>query len=182
MACVRADRVRAWRQGINPSAPDVPDSAFVVARVVLVTMACIGVYAAVQGLGVSDGMSWNDRELTGAVRQAAEDLDGYRFTADDSGTPLYFDDYASLLEGKVTQYSGADAPASGVTATPSDADTDDDAYLTVMADGADASFCTHIERSRSVKDDYTPPGISGGEGALAYRGYRLTVKLRSGEC
>ncbi|MFJ5034614.1 hypothetical protein ACIQB5_42700 [Streptomyces sp. NPDC088560] len=51
MACVKADRVRAWRDSINPSAPEVPDSAFVAARVVLVTMAGIGVYTAVQGFG-----------------------------------------------------------------------------------------------------------------------------------
>ncbi|MEU8971542.1 hypothetical protein AB0D11_20115 [Streptomyces monashensis] len=182
MACVKADRLRAWRESINPSAPEVPDSAFAVARVVLVTMAGIGFFTAVRGFGVSDGMSWNDHELTSAVQQATDDLDGYRFTADDSGTSAYFADYASLLEEKVTRYGGADAPASGVTTTPSAADTDDDANLTVTADGADASFCTHIERGRSPKDDYTPPGIGGGEGALTYRGYRLMVTTRSGEC
>ncbi|ANP49840.1 hypothetical protein AVL59_09645 [Streptomyces griseochromogenes] len=42
-------------------------------------------------------MSWNDHEPTGAVQQARDDLEGYRLTADDSGTSHYFDDYASLL-------------------------------------------------------------------------------------
>src|SRR5882762_11371604 len=79
MACVKADRVRAWRESINPSAPEVPDASFVLARVVLVTMAGIGIYTAVQGFGVSDDMSWSDDELTSAVQGATDDLDGFTF-------------------------------------------------------------------------------------------------------
>ncbi|MFF8034380.1 hypothetical protein [Streptomyces sp. NPDC016626] len=40
-ACVKAGRVRAWRESLNPPAPDVPDAAFVVTRLVLVTMAVV---------------------------------------------------------------------------------------------------------------------------------------------
>ncbi|MEV6056442.1 hypothetical protein [Streptomyces sp. NPDC052107] len=69
-----------------------------------------------------------------------------------------------------------------MTVTPSDTDTADDAHLTVTADGADASFCTHVERTRSKKDDYTPPGITGGVGSLTYRGYRIAVATQKGEC
>ena len=98
MACVKADRVRAWRAGLNPSAEELPDSAFVVARVVFVGLAGIGVYLAVQGFGVTDDLSWDDSELAGAVQQATDDLDGYRYHADESGASLYFDDYRTLIE------------------------------------------------------------------------------------
>jgi hypothetical protein len=182
MACVKADRVRSWRASINPSAEELPDSAFVVARVIFLTLAGFGIYTSVQTMGVADRTSWDDGELTSAVHQATDDLDGYRFTVDGSGTPLYFDDYASLVEDKVVEHGGGDAPQTGVTVTPSDTDTADDAHLTVTADGADASFCTHIERSRSKKDDYTPPGLNGGESSLRYRGYRIAVTTRKGEC
>ncbi|MER6157630.1 hypothetical protein ABT147_19110 [Streptomyces sp. NPDC001868] len=37
MACVKADRVRAWRSRVNPSAEELPDAAFTVARITLVT-------------------------------------------------------------------------------------------------------------------------------------------------
>ncbi|MEU8031466.1 hypothetical protein AB0C13_22965 [Streptomyces sp. NPDC049099] len=182
MACVKADRVRSWRSNINPSAPELPDAAFVAARVLFVTLAAIGIYTAIQGFGVSDDTSWDDSELTSAVQQAVDDLDGYTFTADDSGTPLSFDDYTSLLKDKVVQYGGGDAPQTGVTVTPADTDTYDDAHLTVTAAGTDAAFCTRIERTRSKKDDYTPPGITGGEGSLTYRGYRLSATTQKGEC
>lgn len=55
MACVKADRVRAWRESFNPSAPDVPDSAFVVARLTLVTMAVLMIVVSVRGLATGDG-------------------------------------------------------------------------------------------------------------------------------
>ncbi|MEU9477384.1 hypothetical protein [Streptomyces sp. NPDC048191] len=145
-------------------------------------MAAIGIHTSIQGFGLSDDQSWDDGELAGAVRQATDDLDGFTFTVDDTGTPNYFDDYASLLRDKVVQYGGGDAPQDGVTVTPGGTDTDDDANLTVTADGADTGFCEHIERGRSKKDDYTPPGVTGGEGSLTYRGYRIAVTMRQGEC
>ncbi|MFD5796543.1 hypothetical protein ACFWIO_24045 [Streptomyces diastatochromogenes] len=182
MACVKADRVRAWRSSINPSAPELPDAAFVVGRVVLVTMAAIGVYTSIQGFGVADDMSWDDRELSSAVQHARDDLDGYMFRVDDSGTPDYFSSYESLLEEKVVENGGGDAPQDGVTATAADDNTADDAYFTVTAEGADAAFCTHIERTRSKKDDYSPPGLNGRESFLKYRGYRMAVTAQQGEC
>jgi hypothetical protein len=182
MACVKADRVRAWRASINPSAEELPDSAFVVARVIFVTLAVIGIYQCVQGFGVADDMSWDDSELTSAVQQATDDLDGYRHHTDESGNPLYFHDYETLIEDKVVRYGGGDAPESGVDATPADANTDADGYFTVTANGAEAAFCTHVERIRSKKDDYTPPGIAGREGTLTLPGYRLVVVTRDGEC
>ncbi|WP_208898476.1 hypothetical protein [Streptomyces incarnatus] len=145
------------------------------------SLAGYGISTAVQGFGVSDRMSWDDGELTSAVHQATDDLDGYRFTVDGSGTSPYFSDYASLLEDKVVE-DGGDAPQTGVTVTPSDADTADDTHLTVTADGTDTSFCTHIERSRSEKDDYSPPGLAGRESSLTYRGYRIAVTTRKGAC
>ncbi|SED85524.1 hypothetical protein SAMN05216532_5981 [Streptomyces sp. 2231.1] len=182
MACVKADRVRGWRASIDPSAPEIPDAAFVVARVVLVTLAGLGVYTAVQGFGVSDDSSWNDSELTNAVHRATDELDGYRFQTDESGSPLHFDDYASLIEDKVVRNAGGDAPETGVAVTPAAGATAAGGSFTVTADGAGDAFCTRVERTRSKKDDYTPPGITGGEGTLTYLGYRLAVTVREGTC
>jgi hypothetical protein len=182
MACVKADWVRAWRTAINPSAEDLPDSFFVVARVIFIILAALGIYQCVQGFRVADGMSWSDSELTSAVRQATDDLDGYRYYADESGNSVYFDTYETLIEDKVVHHGGGDAPEDGVEATPADANTDTDAYFTVTADGADAAFCTHVKRTRSKQDDYAPPGITGGESTLTFPGYRLTVTTRKGAC
>ncbi|MFF9154016.1 hypothetical protein ACF1AB_17495 [Streptomyces sp. NPDC014846] len=110
MACVRADRVRGRRTSVDPPAPEIPDAAFVVARVVLVTPAGLGVHTAVQGFGVSDDASWNDSELTNAVHRATDEPDGYRFRTDEAGGPLHFDDYASPIEDKVVHEAGGDAP------------------------------------------------------------------------
>ncbi|MEW2257002.1 hypothetical protein [Streptomyces sp. NPDC047869] len=182
MACVPADRVRAWRAGINPSAPELPDASFVVARVLFVALAIGGVCTAVQGFGVSDRMSWSDGELTSAVHQATDDLDGYAYRTDETGDSPYFTDYESLTEEKVTRYGGGDAPETGVFADPADTDTDTDAHLTVTASGADNAFCVHLQRTRAKKDDYTPPGLNGSPGTLTFRGYRLTAGVRDGEC
>ncbi|MFF9176781.1 hypothetical protein [Streptomyces sp. NPDC014793] len=182
MACVKADRVRAWRAGLNPSAPELPDSAFVVARVVLVALAVAGVCTAVRGFGVSDRTSWDDSELTSAVHQATEDLDGYTYTTDETGSSSYFTDYESLTEERVARYGGGDAPATGVLADPAGTDTDTEAHLTVTASGADKAFCVHLERTRAKKHDYTPPGVSGNPGTLTFRGYRLRAGARDGEC
>jgi hypothetical protein len=182
MACVKADRVRAWREGINPSAPEVPDASFTVARVVLVAMAGFGVYTALQGFGVSDDLAWSEGELTSAVRGATSDLDGFTFQVDQADTPLYFDDYKSLIEDKVAENGGGDAPQTGVSAEPSATDTPAEANLTVTAHGTAKAFCTHIVRTRSKAHDYTPPGITGGEGTLTFAGYRLTVVTREGAC
>ncbi|MBZ9638489.1 hypothetical protein [Streptomyces sp. PSKA30] len=53
MTCIKADRVRAWRERFNPGAEEVPDSAFTVARIVFVVMAGMCIYMAIQGFGVS---------------------------------------------------------------------------------------------------------------------------------
>ncbi|MCE0446099.1 hypothetical protein LT493_18270 [Streptomyces tricolor] len=74
---MKADRVRAWRHRVNPSAPELPDAAFGIARVLFLGMAGVGIFASIQGFGVSDNASWSDQELTSAVREATEDLDGF---------------------------------------------------------------------------------------------------------
>ncbi|MFI8788305.1 hypothetical protein [Streptomyces sp. NPDC055105] len=182
-ACVRADRVRGWRQSLNPSAPDVPDAFFVVGRVIFLVMAGVMVFEGFNLLRVSADSGWSDDELTSAVRQATGDLDGWMYRDDGLTTDsAYFDDYASLLEDKVIQYGGGGAPQSGVGADPADANTDTDAYFTVRANGADVAFCTHLVRTRRAKDDYTPPGITGGEGTITERAYQLAVTSREGEC
>ncbi|WP_329433853.1 MULTISPECIES: hypothetical protein [unclassified Streptomyces] len=182
-ACVKSDRVRGWRHSLNPSAPDLPDAAFVVGRVVFLIMAGVMVFEGFDLLRVSADSGWSDDELTSAVHQATDGLDGWMYRDDGLTTDsAYFDDYASLLEGKVIQYGGGGAPQSGVDAGPADTNTDTDAYFTVQADGTDAVFCTHIERTRRAKDDYTPPGIAGGEGTITERAYQLAVTSKEGPC
>ncbi|MFG2524274.1 hypothetical protein [Streptomyces sp. NPDC048527] len=182
-ACVKADRVRGWRHSLDPSAPDLPDAAFVVGRVIFLVLACVMVFEGLSLLRVSADSGWSDDELTSAVSQATDDLDGWMYRDDGLTTDsAYFDDYESLLEDKVIQHGGGGAPQSGVDAGPADTNTDTDAYFTVQADGADAAFCTHVERTRRAKDDYTPPGIDGGEGTLTERAYRLTVTSQEGTC
>lgn len=68
MACVKADWVRAWRSHINPSAEELSDAAFTTVRVILVLMAGIGIYLAIQGFSVSDDAAWDGSELTAAVQ------------------------------------------------------------------------------------------------------------------
>ncbi|PZH15255.1 hypothetical protein C1I97_08685 [Streptomyces sp. NTH33] len=52
--CVRADRVRAWREALNPSAPDVPDAAFVVARLLFFSMAAVMLFRGFRLMAVAD--------------------------------------------------------------------------------------------------------------------------------
>lgn len=118
MACVSADRVRALRESWNPSAPDVPDAAFMVARVVLVAAALGGVVVGFQGLAVEDRMEWSADELTSAVEGATRALDG----SSAYGDPVVvdesadFDAYASTIEQEVGEHGGGDAPQFGVNA------------------------------------------------------------------
>lgn len=152
-------------------------------RVVFLIMAGVMVFEGFDLLRVSADSGWSDDELTSAVHQATDGLDGWMYRDDGLTTDsAYFDDYASLLEGKVIQYGGGGAPQSGVDAGPADTNTDTDAYFTVQADGTDAVFCTHIERTRRAKDDYTPPGIAGGEGTITERAYQLAVTSKEGPC
>ncbi|MFB7165344.1 hypothetical protein [Streptomyces sp. NPDC056242] len=182
-ACVKADRVRAWRHAFNPSGDELPDAAFTVGRVVFVVLAGVVAFSGFQLRAVAADSVWSDDELTGAVRQATDDLDGYMYRDDGLSTDsAYFDTYESLFEDKVVQYGGGGAPESGVDADPAATNTDTDAYFTVRADGADAAFCTHIQRTRRVQDDYTPPGVTGGEGTLTQRAYGLAVTSREGAC
>lgn len=181
MACVKADRVRGWRQSLNPSAPEIPDAAFFVARLLLIGTAVACVVSGVQGLGVEDDSKWSDDELKSAVEQATYELDGSLYRVDESGEPLvHFQDYEGLIEREVVENGGGDAPQDGVDAAPLGTNTDADAYFRVTANGAGDEFCTHVKRVRSKKDDYTPPGLD--EGTYTQFAYRLTVKTQQGAC
>ncbi|MFD4559928.1 hypothetical protein ACFWP5_37390 [Streptomyces sp. NPDC058469] len=63
-----AEHVRAWRTGINPSAPEVSDASVTVARVDLGAKAGVGLWTCVHGFGVADDMAWSEGELTSAMR------------------------------------------------------------------------------------------------------------------
>lgn len=183
MACVKADRVRYWRESVNPSAPEVPDAAFVAARFALIGVAIAGVVVGIQGLGLEGRSKWSDDELKSALEQATYELDGYLYRVDEvTGKSMYFEEYESLIETEVVENGGGDAPQDGVDAAPAAGNKDADADFLVTANGADAEFCTHIKRVRSKKDDYTPPGIAGGEGTYTELGYRLSVTTQQGAC
>ncbi|MFI7388624.1 hypothetical protein [Streptomyces sp. NPDC049813] len=185
LACVKADRVRAVRRRTYPSGGELPTSAFVLARALFLAVAAICVWQGAQALALTNDARWSDDELTDAAHQAAADLDGYwyRESSLTHDTP-YFDDYASLIKERVVRYGGGGAPESGVGASAESGHPDADGDFTVQAAGADTSFCFHLTKSRYKKQDYTPPGITGGEGSAANRelAYRLTVRARGGAC
>ncbi|MHC3453245.1 hypothetical protein [Streptomyces prasinus] len=183
MACVKADRVRAWRESLNPSAPDVPDAAFVVARLVLVTTAVVGIVVGVQGLAAEDNAEWSDDELTSAVEQAVTALDSTTKLGDLYSSASTVDqENARMIEDEVVEHGGGDAPQLGVDAYPADGNTAPDSSYTVKGDGAGAAFCVHVRRTRSKEDDWHPPGITGGEGTTVVPAYAYAVTSRKGAC
>ncbi|MEU1215980.1 hypothetical protein ACFYSH_04370 [Streptomyces sp. NPDC005791] len=183
MGCVKADRIRGWRESFNPSAPELSGSAFVAARVVLFGMAGIGVFSAFQLMAVSADAEWSDDELSSAVSQATAELDGTsrlgEIFGDDSG---FNQEFAKMIEEEVVENGGGGAPQSGVDAGAAASNKPSDADYTVMASGADAAFCVHVVRTRSKDGDYEPPGVAGGAGSVTIPKYDFAVTSREGEC
>ncbi|MFG2427806.1 hypothetical protein [Streptomyces sp. NPDC048590] len=183
MGCVKADRVRAWRESFNPSAPALPDSTFVVARVVLFGMAGIGVFTAFQFMTVVADAEWSDDELSSAVSQAAEEMDGTSRFGDIFGDDSGFDEeFATMIEEEIVENGGGGAPQDGVGASAAASNKPSDADYTVQAAGADAVFCVHVVRTPSEDGDYTPPGVAGGAGTVTVPNYDFAVTSREGEC
>ncbi|MFG2540759.1 hypothetical protein ACGFU4_36515 [Streptomyces sp. NPDC048511] len=179
MGCVKADRVRRWRRSFNPSAPELPDSAFVAARVVLFGMAGVGVFSAFQFMAVVADAEWSDDELSSAVSQATEELNGTSRFGDDSG---FDEESATMIEDEVVEHGGGGAPQSGVDAGPAPLNKPSGADYTVQAAGADAAFCVHVVRTRSKDGDYEPPGIAGNPGTVTVPSYDFAVTSRKGAC
>ncbi|MGW2029985.1 hypothetical protein [Streptomyces sp. NPDC001811] len=182
MTCVRANRVRAWREAMNPSAPEISDSSFTVARVLLLTMAAFGIYYGFQSIALTDDADWSAEELTSAVRGATDDLDGdtlyvgpHEAPSVDSGG-----DYALKVEDTVAEHGGGDSPRTGVDAEATGPDASDEAHYTVTADGTPSAFCLHVRLRRDRSGDYEAPGIAG----KSYPQYRYVwrVTSRAGEC
>ncbi|MCQ4203216.1 hypothetical protein M4J06_000599 [Streptomyces coelicoflavus] len=118
MACIKADRVRSWREVLNPSAPDLPDAAFVVGRAVLILMAIACVVVGFQGLAVQDDGEWSDDELTSAAEDATQALDGSCTYGDPltDGAPADFDgEYARKVEQEVVHRSARRCPTRAST-------------------------------------------------------------------
>ncbi|MFI2379887.1 hypothetical protein ACH5AO_33270 [Streptomyces sp. NPDC018964] len=182
MACLKADRVRAWRESLNPSAPDVPDSAFVVTRLVLVTMAVLLTVAGCRGLAVEDDAKWSADELTSAVEGAVTALDGTSRLEGASGSDAAVDEEnATMIETEVVEHGGGDAPQLGVDASPTAGNTATDSTYTVSGDGAGVAFCVHVQRTRSKKHDQLFPSLGAGDGTRI-PGYAYTVTSRKGAC
>jgi hypothetical protein len=183
MACIKADRIRAWRAGINPSAEELPDAFFVAARVTFVALAGAGIYLSVQGFGVSDDTAWDDSELTSAVQGATDALDGSSgfgdIYAEDNDTG-WIDEYATTIENEAVEHGGGDAPQYGVNATPAASNTASEARYTVTGGGS--AFCMQVTRTRSKDGDYEPPGIAGGQGTVTIPSYDFAVTTREGGC
>lgn len=183
MGCVKADRVRRWRRSFNPSAPELPDSAFVAARVVLFGMAGVGIFSAFQFMAVVADAEWSDDELSSAVSQAAEELNGTSRFGDIFGDDSGFDEEsATMIEDEVVEHGGGGAPQSGVDAGPAPLNKPSGADYTVQAAGADAAFCVHVVRTRSKDGDYEPPGIAGNPGTVTVPSYDFAVTSRKGAC
>ncbi|MFD5041689.1 hypothetical protein ACFWNI_32060 [Streptomyces sp. NPDC058377] len=183
MGCVKADRVRRWRESFNPSAPELPDSAFVVARVALFGMPGIGVFSAFQFMAVVADAEWSDDELSSAVSQATEELNGTSRFGDILGDDSGFDEEsATMIEDEVVEHGGGGAPQSGVDAGPAPLNKPSGADYTVQAAGADAAFCVHVVRTRSKDGDYEPPGIAGNPGTVTVPSYDFAVTSRKGAC
>ncbi|MFF3834806.1 hypothetical protein ACFYXX_29040 [Streptomyces sp. NPDC002458] len=183
MGCVKADRVRRWRRSFNPSAPELPDSAFVAARVVLFGMAGVGIFSAFQFMAVVADAEWSDDELSSAVSQAAEELNGTSRFGDIFGDDSGFDEEsATMIEDEVVEHGGGGAPQSGVDAGPAPLNKPSGADYTVQAAGADAAFCVHVVRTRSKDGDYEPPGIAGNPGTVTVPNYDFAVTSRKGAC
>ncbi|MGW2745698.1 hypothetical protein [Streptomyces sp. NPDC001450] len=182
MACVRADRVRAWRGALNSSTPDIPDSAFAVARVLLLGMAAAGVFVGFQTLAVADDAKWSSDELTSAVRGATDALDG-GFTyggPHEEDMPADFEgEYAMKIEDEITEHGGGDAPEFGVDAALSGSKSNE-AYYLITADGADSAFCMQVERRRDKDSDREEPGIAGR--TVTVPKFVFAVTSRAGEC
>ncbi|MEU9473350.1 hypothetical protein AB0D78_43755 [Streptomyces avermitilis] len=176
--CIKADRVRAWRHGFNPSAEELPSSAFVAGRAIFFFLAGIMAFQGFQLLAVSDDVSWSDSELTTAVQGATTALDARSYFEIDS----VGNDIKSMIEDEVVQHGGGDAPQSGVDAFPADTNTATDADYTIKADGAKIAFCMHVKRTESKDGGYTPPGVAGGEGTVTIPEYELAATVDEGEC
>ncbi|MFK4800072.1 hypothetical protein ACI3K5_15445 [Streptomyces sp. MPA0124] len=185
MACVKADRVRSWREVLNPSAPDLPDAAFVVGRAVLILMAAVCVVVGFQGLAVQDDGEWSDDELTSAVEGATQALDG-SFTYGDplkDGAPADFDgEYARKVEQEVVEHGGGDAPQMGVAATSVGPAMSDQGEYRITADGADAVFCMDVKRTHDGYIETVAPGLSGDAAAVMLPKYTFAVSSRPGDC
>jgi hypothetical protein len=167
MACIKADRIRAWRAGINPSTEELPDAFFVAARVTFVALERAG-------LRRLRRTAWDDSELTSAVQGATDALDGSSgfgdIYAEDNDT-RWIDEYATKIENEVVEHGGGDAPQYGVNATPAATSTASEARYTVT--GGDSAFCMQVTRTRSKDGDYEPPGIAGGQGTVTVPFVRL---------
>ncbi|MDF3302666.1 hypothetical protein [Streptomyces tropicalis] len=180
--CLRSAWVRAWRRRLSPGAPELPDASFVLARVVFFALAGVLVFSGFRLVSVDDAAAWSDGELASAVEQAAYALDGTSREGDIYGDDGDFDtEYASMIEDKVVQKGGGDAPEGGVNAAPTGTNGAADARYTVTASGAEASYCLHVTRTHSKKDDWVSPGISGGDGVTVPM-FRFAVTSSRGAC
>ncbi|WP_171117765.1 MULTISPECIES: hypothetical protein [Streptomyces] len=185
MACLKADRVRRWRESVNPSAPEIPDAAFVVARITLIGVAVACVVSGVQGLGVEDDSKWSDDELTSAVQGATEALDGsftYGGPLDDGASVDFGGEYAMKVEDEVVEHGGGDAPQYGVDAEFIGEATSDKARYRITADGAGTSFCMHVKRTHDGYIETVAPGLSGDSAVVKKPKYTFAVSSRTGEC
>lgn len=185
MACIKADRVRSWRESLNPSAPDLPDAAFMAGRVVLVAMAGACVVVGIQGLAVQDNGEWSDDELTSAVEGATRALDGsftYGSPLEDDAPAGFDGEYARKVEQEVVEHGGGDAPQLGVDAVSVGPAVSDQAQYRITADGSDTAFCMDVKRAHAGYVETVAPGLSGDAAAVKLPKYTFAVSSRSGDC
>ncbi|MET9107919.1 hypothetical protein [Streptomyces zhihengii] len=186
MACVKADRVRAWRTARNPSAPDVSNASFVVVRLLLVAMAAGGIVTGFQGLKAQDDIGWSDDELTSAVEGATASLNGssaHGGPLDGPDTPEDFDGaYGIKVRQEIVEHGSGDAPQFGVSAEVTGEATADHARYAVSADGASAWFCMDVTRAHTGWAETVAPGGLGESSKVRLPEFTYQVTSRAGEC
>ncbi|MFF9197701.1 hypothetical protein ACF09L_21080 [Streptomyces sp. NPDC014779] len=185
MACVPADRVRAWRTARHPGAPEVSGAAFAVGRLLLVTMAVLGIVTGFRGLSVQDDAEWSDEELTSAVEGATGSLDGSSATGLPGQGPETagdFDGFALRVEEEIAAHGAGDAPRFGVDAEPADDPTANRARYAISARGATVSFCMHVTRRHSGYTETVAPGGLGESSKVRLPTFSYAVRTSPGTC
>jgi hypothetical protein len=183
MACVKASRVRAWRHTVNPPAPEVPDSVFTVASIMLFAVAAVGIHTGAHALSAADNGAWSDVELTSAVDGATQDLNGsfeYGDICDDGTKSADFDgEYPTKIEDKVIQYGG-DASQFGVDASLTGPATSTKASYRITATGAAKTFCMHVTRKHTDDAETVALGLPGDEAKVTMPVCTYAVSSREG--
>ena len=186
MACVKADRVRAWHASRIPSAPELSGASFVVTRLALVTMAVAAIVVSFQVMWAQDDTEWSDDELTSAVEEATRSLDGSSAYGDSLTGPDEPEDfegkYARRIKDEIARYSAAVASQSDLDVALAEEPTANRARYEISALGADVTFCMDVTRTHTGTVETVAPGGIGASSKLELPEFTYALKSRPGMC